>query len=250
MPLPVTLQEAPVTSFTATEAGMALLEGDAALQEAIAQYSTVMSNPEDSIGRAGGTHVGMGDNSQVWNFNGVAIKASSPTTGRNVWRYGISFKPEDLLGQFVYLDALGRHLDDRTQGEIITPAQHFALRTKGGNYLLGQQFMDGWTSLGTWTRDRRYDSMEREDFLSRIQARIVAGVGYTVLRPGVVDLHLGRRKTLHVGNVLIPKDTTSPETARLCIIDQPSQGLFGRIGVLAARAMRQRQPKLATASQT
>jgi hypothetical protein len=233
---PAILQEAPLTAFAATPLGMELLESTPALQDAVIRFSTATEDAERAV--VGATHIGMGNNSQVWDIAGTAVKVCTPTTGRLAWRQGAGVKPEDMLGQFSFMNALGQHLEGQTDGGITVPDHYFALRTRAGNTLLAQQNMSGWTSLYRWSQDSGYSATEERELYVHTKSRITDGVGSSALRLGLADLGLGRRAKLHAENVLVPKEVTSADDAPLCIIDQPSRGVSGAIAIAIARASR------------
>ncbi len=235
MKLPGALQEVSVAEFTASPNGVRILGESAVLQGVVAQYCAAESRPEDVL-RSGNQYVGCGNHSEVWQINGIAVKASSHSTGREVRKLGNGNNgtPEDLTDQFEFMSVLGHYANQRSKGRLIVPEQYFALRTPKGDYLSAQEYMAGWVSLPIWAASQEYDRPQERALYRAIQGRILENVGGAGLRLGLFDLGLASWRRLHAENVLVRADATSVETdAQLCIIDQPSHGISGKLGVLA-----------------
>src|ERR1700722_16672049 len=91
----------------ATLQGLKWLEQHPAFSDLVTQLCSSEDRPESHFD--GMPFVGEGDNSIVWENDGLAIKLSAPHTGREAWRKSRPIKPEDLLGQFRFLASLGEH---------------------------------------------------------------------------------------------------------------------------------------------
>jgi hypothetical protein len=187
--------------------------------------------------------IGMGDNSEVWSIDGVAIKVATPTTGRRSWRKGRD-SPEDLIDQFIFMKVLGDHLDP--ESDVLTPIQHFALQTPGGNYLRAEEYMETWSPIGHWLHDRGHSIHDVQEDLASVKTQIARSIGSPILRFGLNDLGLGKDHRLHTENILVPSSATDISEAPLCIIDQPTHGIVGKTaaGVLRRIANRSEVRKL------
>lgn len=239
MKAPASLPGEFIRDFDANPKGLVLLDGSVPIQEAVTGYCTATSQPERRLKT--GTYVGMGDKSELWAIDGVVLKANSGTTGKHAWRFS-SFSDtgssEDLIGQFRYMNALGDHFNSRPDSEIIVPEHFFALKTGIGAQLLGQQQMTDWISLYAWGIEARIPNDKWNVLSHTMKDRMLELLGRSGLnmglRLGLADMGLSGREPLHSKNVLVPKDTDDPLASKLCIIDQPSRGIRGKIGTLAA----------------
>lgn len=237
MALPEQFDAAPIADMVVTPQGEALLNDSPVLQAAILGYASRTTGPaQDALrGMDGLTFVGEGDNSQVWRAGDTAIKVNTPTTGREYYRYVTPVKPEDLIGQTTFMHALAVDLAARSVDDISVPQQHLALRTTTGDQLSVQEYVDGWTSWFDWTSRRKMDAVSTIDLREHLKLRIIGAMGGSALAVGVSDLGLRRNAKLHGGNVLVPSDCESAADAPLCIIDQPSKGIRGKLGLVMAR---------------
>ncbi len=225
---------APLTSHltprTATAEGYDLLESHLPLQQAVERFLAA-EQPERAM-RA--RCIGAGRFSYVWLLDGgVVIKISSPTSSMDAHGLGQPLIAEPLTAQFSYLRALREHLE-RRDPSITTPRQFFVLQSAYGAYLLCQEYMDGWESLGQWVKrvlDPAVVFQDERAILTnpvvrasedRIRQRLRAAVAGTTLRHGLNDLRLDTGP-LHWGNLLVPQTTPADAEPRLCLIDQPGR---------------------------
>lgn len=229
--------------FQATPEGLELLESSEQLQSLVTRFGdaehyahNALYNPDRSMS------LGTGANAEVWRVDGVAVKASTPMSGKEAKRIKEPVKPEDLIGQFDFMRALGIDLKQRGHDDVIVPEQYFALRSQGSDYLLAQQYMEGWQSVGTWAADRGYGIGGRnpEVIFNPLRNRLRAALGSSALKRGVNDMGIWGSSPFHGGNLLMQRDSDSLE-GPLCIIDQPSRGLRAKMGIAAARKILSRQ---------
>ncbi|HTH72706.1 MAG TPA: hypothetical protein VL737_05085 [Candidatus Pristimantibacillus sp.] len=237
MKVPASLPAESIAEFAASPKGAAMIDGSVSLQEVLSGFCTAdVPYRQDAIQQHPDTRwVGVGEHSEVWRIDGVAVKASTHSTGRGVREKGNGTNgvPEDLIDQFNFMSALGLYLDAKTRGALIVPDQYFALGTKRGDYLSGQQFMDGWLDLEKWAKANDLTRGQIIELYRSVQTRILDTVGDRSLRLGLFDLGLASWRRLHAANVLIHASSESAETDPLCIIDQPSHGITGKLGLLA-----------------
>ena len=234
----MTISVSETTEFTGartalTEAGIELLDGRPDISDLAASFC-VTPQPSETL-LEGNLYVGIGNNSQVWGMDGVAMKLSTTTTGRASWEHGGPVAPENLIAQLDFLNRLRTYLLDRSKGNLSVPEQYFAIRNRRGDFLKGEQYMEGWVSLHALTAQRHY-TREQVGVLNRhTRKRLLEGVTDPLLRRGLSDLGVTRYEPLHDQNVLIPEDADNLQTAPLCIIDQPRKGIVGRLIAKAAK---------------
>lgn len=222
--------------FVASDVGADLLRQSSALSEVISSFCAAERNrdkrPQDVL--RGHRSVGIGGKSEVYEVSGIAVKVCTPTTGRYYWRTGDT-TIENLIGQFKFLTVAGQYLEQSDPGHGITvPEQLFAVRTHRGSYIRAEQLMRGWRSLRSLAKERGLDEVQEHTTNEQIKGRIIDGVGGFALKFGLMDLGLGRDEYLHSSNVLVPEDADQLAADRLCIIDQPSNGLRGRVASMLA----------------
>ncbi len=224
MKVPAFLHEAGVTRFAATPEGLGLLE-DPTIRGAVVNFSFAFSRAEDRLRQF--AHVGEGGNSAVRSVQGVALKASTSSTGKHTYKYGNGSDntPEDLVGHHSFMHELGIAL---AGSGVVVPRQYFALRTRYGNYLQAEQHMDGWAALVQWAREHPQPAAK--------DAALFAAAKHQVLTTAGGSFRLGLAQ-LHAGNMLVPAEVASPLEGPICVIDQPSSGLIGRLGILAATSV-------------
>jgi len=213
-----------------TEAGLERVSASPQLLELLGQFCVADSRPEEVF--RGIPSIGMGCNSEVHEVDGMAVKLSTDTTGRSAWLLGNS-EPENLLNQFRFMDALATYFDGNT--EVTAPDQYVALRTRHGAFLSVQQYMDGWQSLQSWLDGQVVPQDNPAPILAAVKDRIKGNVDHPLIRLGLEDLGLHKWRPLHTKNILVPSDTDRADEAQLCIIDQPSQRLYGHLAVAGLR---------------
>ena len=182
--------------------------------------------------------VGTGVYSEVRDFEGVAVKLSTDTTGSYDGR-GLR---ENLLDQFTVLGALRSHLDERPEHGITAPSQLLAMRTPQGNFIQVEELKSGWTNLRKVITVRRIGDDQEHEINEAVKARINSAVGKSVLRRGIKDLGLSKKEYLHSKNVMVQTDTEELAQAEVCIIDQPQIGASGRLIATILRRTRSQQP--------
>jgi hypothetical protein len=239
MKVPASLPGEFIRDFDASPKGLVLLDGSVPIQEAVANYCTATSEPERFL--KVGTHIGMGGKSELWSIDGVVLKASSGTTGKHAWqagRFRDTGSSEDLMSQFEFMTALGDHFNGIPDSEIVVPEYFFALKTHIRAQLSGQQEMTGWMSCSQWGLSRDIPNAKWNGIAQQMKDRMMEIIGRSGLslglRLGLADMGLSNFGGLHTNNVMVPKETDDPLTSKLCIIDQPSRGIRGKIGTLAA----------------
>jgi hypothetical protein len=227
-----------VAKFVVSDAGTDWLNQSAEFGALVEDFclaeATQNERPPEEVFR-GFRSVGMGGKSQVFEVDGVAVKVCTPTTGKYYWRYGVT-TVENLIGQYSFLSTLGQYLEHDNSQNIAVPQQLLAVRTHRGNYIRAEQLMSGWSSLMSQAKDRRLSDDRQRAINERVKTRIIEGVGGFSLKFGLMDLGLGRKELLHSANVLVPEEADELDEDRLCIIDQPSNGLRGKVAsALAGR---------------
>ena len=228
--------------FTATPAGHQLLEASPELQE-VANRFLESNDPEDAF-REHGTHLGMGSNSELRVVGGAVVKISTLTTGRQAHRTHSEIEPEDLIGQFDFMRALGAELEQMPQADVVVPEQFFAIKSNRDDYLLVQQNMVGWQPIGSWSSDRGYGPRRSPNGIYEpVKQRLRDTLGSSALKHGVNDLGIWSKRPLHGGNLLVPKDADNLD-GPLCIIDQPASGWRAKFAVRAARKQLKKSDQL------
>ncbi len=195
-------------------------------------------------------YVKMGSNSTILAVDGKALKVASPFSGRRANRSGRPEKSEDLFQQLEFsvmvadrLSEYGKrivdeeielvagtgedsHMNEHAQiqsyHEIMTPNQYFALSGPTGNLKLEELMSTDWKTLGDLATMRNFDKVKRLDVNEAVKKRITAAVGKTM----TMAMDFGQGLQNH--NVLA-LDSSRPETGPLCIIDQPSSRLIGKL---------------------
>lgn len=209
-----------------TPAGETLLEQNSALRGAMGQY---VEAPDAHLERVPGTRLlGAGKYSFTFALNGeLAIKISGPRTSQMAHEKKRSFWPEDLGEQFAVLSALRKH--GRLARENITvPEQYFVAHSPHDNFILAQEYMEGWESIFKRT-EREYGGREDDPaaheevgaWTAVFRRRLQNGIEGFELAHRLNDLALQHDKGIHAGNILIPVDAELGETTPLCVIDQP-----------------------------
>jgi hypothetical protein len=230
------------SDFVAHESGLRWIEENPEFVERVGKFcAPEPGTPEDAFDDY--PFIGMGQNSDVRSLGDVAVKVSTYTTGKRAHELGFGVRPEDLIGQFKLLSALGEYLED--SHDVTVPRQHFALSTSVGN-IRGETHMVGWSTLETLVIKRKYTRQEEDDIYVRTKERLNKAIGNPLLRIGL-DLGIGKKELIKSKNILMPDDC-DPETGKLCIIDQPASYKFsGRLAVpihcaLATRGSKQMSP--------
>ena len=206
-----------------TEAGFDRVATSPQLLELLGQFCVATTEPEACFANA--TYIGTGYNSEIREVDGMAIKLSTDTTGQRAWLLGTS-KPENLLNQFRFMSTLAAYFSNNA--EVTAPEQYLALRSRSGSYLSVQQYMNGWQSLQSWLDTH---SNQATPILANVKGRIKNNVNNPLIRLGMEDLGLHRWQALHTKNIMVPGDAEEADEVQLCIIDQPSQRVYGRLAV-------------------
>lgn len=225
----------------ATPRGFELAERTPHLRDVIDSVVNSSQHPEDYLQRDPRfSFLGSGVRSHAYAAGDVAVKLSSRTTGMEAYNFG-STTPENLLRQYRVLRALGKYLEGTTD-EIITPRQHFAIQPLSHRHsLMLQEYMHGWQPLRSWLLGQnpgntQVSDADMPDIIGPIHQRLTNALSKCPFRLAINDLLKQPPGRMNCGNVLIPRHTEDPTTARLCIIDQPSVGISGQLGGLAAIA--------------
>jgi hypothetical protein len=224
-PMSVVMERAVASSFT--DAGAELLSSRDDIAALAVSFCTSSTLSEALLRQ--NNHVGIGNHSEVWSAEKVAIKLSTGETGRLAWQYGASVTPEDLIIQLEFLSLLKGYLNDRSDGNITAPDQYFALRNNSRDFLKVEEYMEGWVSIFGLANARSYSREEISSLNLVTKKRIVQGIADPKLRRGLSDLGIRGSEYLHDQNVLVPSDTDNPGLAPLCIIDQPRKGFMSRL---------------------
>jgi hypothetical protein len=203
-------------SFIRSVEGNEWLEAHPSFVTLVGGFCTTGVEAENCF--AGNRFIAGGDNSRVYDIDHIAVKVSTSTTGHDWHKQDGSIKPEDLVSQFKFLSALEKHLEGRD--DINVPKQFFALNSAAGN-IRGEEYMEGWQSLGSAAVDRGYSTHQKIALKAEVKSRVSEAIG-PIFSQG---LDFGKR--LYCSNVLVPNDTARPESGPLCIIDQPANGLVG-----------------------
>jgi hypothetical protein len=222
-----------IQQFAGTANGIALLEGNDELQQVV----TTFAQREDATVLEPYEHLGKGQMGVVAAMGDLAIKIA--TTATNTRNTDPSKTPhvDNLVNQFTYMTALGMHLDKNPAYRIHVPRQHFAFTAPNGSSMLVQERLYGVETLKEW-RDKHGAIKQQEDYdtFCAIQGRIQEAVRPShPLFNGLNDLGVRDWGHPHLGNLLVPVDTSRPERSPVFIIDQPGNN---RLGALAARTAR------------
>jgi hypothetical protein len=233
-----------IDSVTATDAGEVWLAEHPSFQRLVDGFLELegQSGGRPEWAFKDNPYIGMGGRSEVWEVGGAAIKLSTPTTGRHHWLEG-ERTVENLKNQYTFLQALGRECAEHDEYGITIPDQLLVVRTSGGNYIRAERYMRGWQSVYALVQRLGVDETEKARVSEAIKARIKGTIGQSVLfRMGLNEIGLRRNTVLYAQNVLLPKGTPKAELAdaRICIIDQPSDGFSGKV---AAALLRQTAPR-------
>jgi hypothetical protein len=223
-----------------TPQGAEWLEENPDFMDLLEAYCSTVDEPETLFNIEGVNHIGWGSNSLVVEYGGLALKLSTPSTGRQAWDRGDPVKPEDMIGQLRFLDGLGEHLA-KGKSNVSTTEQYLALNGPFGNLRL-EEHKIGYATLGRTLFDRlhnnknqRFTIDEEVEIIKKerqankiVRTRVGNAVGHTVFALG---MDFGRR--LHNDNVLVPVGVDIPEDGPLCVIDQPSRNIFGSFAMSA-----------------
>jgi hypothetical protein len=157
----------------------------------------------------------------------LAIKVSEPTSGQYAYDKKQPAMPEDLGEQFAVLSALGKH-SRLHRNDIFVPRQYFVAHMPGNKFILGQELMNGWISLGRRTRAvyaNRFDDPEVKEevggWVAQIRARLEDGLSNFTMQDKINDVGLDRAIGVHGGNLLVPEGSALNGSIPITIIDQP-----------------------------
>ena len=237
----------PAQDVIASQAGAELLESDLRLREIVGAYCEASMKGAESVlrGREGIVFVAEGGNSEVWSAaNGITLKVSTWTTGRNRWRNG-PLRPQDAIGQTLFMDWLQQDLAAHAGDDgVVAPEQYFALQTPSGNFMQSEQLMTGWESVARHCRCGAMPEEEASGFQRVIRERVAHAISRLALRSqlGMTDLCSMDGQSLNTSNILVPEGTTDPWDAQLCILDQPQGGLRGAAAIMMVRILSNRVP--------
>lgn len=223
----LSLQSAEQFKYAATESGDRLLQ-DMPMLSAVASKFCISATVSETFLESY-PFIGSGDNSAVWSVEGVAVKISTLSTGRDAWVSSRSTKPENLIDQLEFLAAYRAHLRDTSDGSVTVPEQYFALQNSKGDYLRTEEHMKGWISLIKFCCDRGLDVPESKKVLASARGRIAQSVGDSIFRLGLDDIGIRGGGPVNGSNILVPEASDNPTTAQLCIIDQPKRGIKGKL---------------------
>jgi hypothetical protein len=166
-------------------------------------------------------HVDMGSNSSVFSVDGVALKMSTPYSGRQSYEQSKPVRHENLFNQFTFAITLADKLKD--QSDIMTPKQYFALHSPVGNLRVEELIPPNWTTFGKLATDGGFTNERTNEMNQVVKNRIIKVAGR--LMTASMDFDQTRRNH----NVLVEETAIAPENAPLYIIDQPSSRILGRI---------------------
>lgn len=157
----------------------------------------------------------------------LAIKVSEPTSSQYAYDKKKPAIPEDLSEQFAVLNTLGKH-SRLHRNNIFVPQQYFVAHMPGNKFILGQELMDGWTSLEGRTQavyaNRFDDPVAKEEvggWIAQIRMRLEDSIGDFAMQDKINDIGLERPFGLHGGNLLVPKAGNLDGDVPIAIIDQP-----------------------------
>ncbi len=183
-------------------------------------------------------YIGGGRNSIVRQFGDIAVKISTPTTGKNGWEYTANSSTENLFHQHLFLRTLDSHLVDAAN--LTVPDQLIAIKSKNKpHYVSFQQYMAGWQSLKSWIQQDAQNTLSVEELRHHVQNRIKASVHHPLMRLGLNDIGLHRWSQLNAGNILIEPSAIDYTKSQLCIIDQPGYGISSSVAINGLRLTRQ-----------
>jgi len=131
----------------------------------------------------------------------------------------------------IYLNTLRNYLKEESDGTISIPNQYFALKNISGDYLKAEELMHDWITISEVASNHNLNDDDREIFSRTTKSLIIKKIGSTILRLGLNDSGINKNDNLHGGNILIPKSTIDLDNPKICIIDQASKGLKGRLSV-------------------
>lgn len=215
----------------ATPEGVKWLEDHDSFVEIISQFTHAEGQTELFFNNIEGVDlrgVGMGSNSQVYRVDELALKLSSPYSGRSAYNASRPYKPENLFNQFKFTGLLAERLE--ASHDIRVPRQYFALHSPAGN-LRGEELIPPeWQTVGEFSVSRGYSKSQEQALNESIKARILGAVGRSML------LCMDFGQTLHNHNVLVPRDVDKPENGPLYIIDQPSNRAVGTLSLAVVNA--------------
>lgn len=206
--------------------GDGLVEENEFLQDALTMFR---DSPEAHKARIPGLRV-LGAGKYSFTFalrETLAIKVSEPTSSQYAYDKKKPAIPEDLSEQFAVLNALGKHGRLR-RNNIFVPRQYFVAHMPGNKFILGQELMDGWTSLERRTQvvyANRFDDPEAKEevssWVAEIRTRLRDGLGEFALQDKINDVGLERSFGVHGGNLLVPEASELDGNVPITIIDQP-----------------------------
>jgi len=210
-----------------TESGLEVLSNNPKILAIINRFNESSIKAEDELRSE--EYLGTGNHSAVWSIDNIAIKVSSDTTGRIAWKHAKNTGPENLISQLRFLDSFRSYLASNSDGYITVPEQYFAFKNKDGDYIKGEEAMVGWRPINSMVNERCRTDDERAFVYDQTKSRIKNYLSSTFIRLGLTDIGLEPRTQLHGGNILLPHDTQDIINAPVCIIDQPSKGIKGKI---------------------
>lgn len=206
----------------ASPGGIDIFESNIGLQEFVARFCAA---PEDAVHFVTERNfLGQGRYSDLCIVGGVAVKLSTPNTGREAHTRRVKTLTEDLFAQHDFMSEIDFWLRGRPENGVIVPQQYFAIR-KGKGYLQAMQLMSGFEHFKKWL-GRRGENLENwHDTHAVVHRRIVAAFVGSNLLESMSDIYEPERERdhpneLHTKNIMMQVGDLDPETATICIIDQ------------------------------
>jgi len=210
-----------------TEKGLEILENNPRIISIVDKFNDNSTLAENEL--ISDKYLGTGNHSSVWAVDGVAVKVSSHSTGRIAWKHTSNTGPENLIRQLNFLNIFRKYLDSRSDGYISVPEQYFAFRNFDGDYIKAEQEMTGWKPISSFCDAIGITDEEKSNIYNSTKSKIIGYLSCSYLKFGLTDAGLESKAKLHGGNILVPDNTKDIINAPVCIIDQPSKGLKGKI---------------------
>jgi hypothetical protein len=212
---------------TITNSGIEILSKNEKIYNILGKFC-ISSNLAESELR-GEKYLGSGNHSAVWSIDDIALKISSHSTGKIAWKNPARSKPENLIRQLSFLELFKKYNDSSSDGYITVPEQYFAFRNIDGDYIKGEEDMIGWKQIKSVCDDQGIVEQDRTEIYESKKSEINNYLNKTYMKYGLTDLGLKSGAMLHGGNILLPENTRDISNSPVCIIDQPSRGIRGKI---------------------
>ena len=229
MTAPPVFAEAAINQFEANSEGQELIVASTKISDIVLRFC---ESPDLEIKQHTDGYIGIGNNSEVWNVDGLALKISTFQSGKYGWEHG-SHKPENLIQQYMFMSVLHSFGAEFSNYKIRIPKQYFALETPRGDFLRAEEYMQDWIPIDELTVTKDLTRSQKNNIFISTKQRISQAAGMTIMRLGLNDLGLRPNTPLHAKNILMHKDTNNIVDGELCVIDQPQSGILGRIAIRA-----------------